>query len=295
MPPYESLLELIRRTSSDLPEDIRRALRSGAAREKAGTSAASALATVALNVEQAAGDSAPICQDTGMIKFYVSAPVGYDTIRFEEDARRAVHDATKAGYLRQNSVDSITGENSGTNLGPGTPIFHFEATREPGVTIRLVLKGGGCENVGAQYSLPAELVEFKRRANRDLEGVRLAILHTIWKAQGQGCSPGYIGAAIGGDRATGLEAAAEQLLRSVDDVNPDPRLSRLETEIFEAANALEIGPMGFGGKTTVLGVKVTARNRLPASFFVSVAYACWAHRRRGCRLNGDGDVIEWLY
>jgi len=295
MPLYDSLLELIRRTSSDLPDDIRQALARGAAKEKAASSAASALATVVLNVEQAAGDSAPICQDTGMIKFYVEAPVGYDTIRFEEDARRAVHDATKKGYLRQNSVDSITGENSGTNLGPGTPVFHVESTRDPGVTVRLVMKGGGCENVGAQYALPVELAEFKKRANRDLAGVKLAILHAIWKAQGQGCSPGYIGAAIGGDRAAGLATAAEQLLRTVDDVNPDPRLAALEQEIFEAANALEIGPMGFGGKTTVLGVKVAARNRLPASYFVSVAYACWAHRRRGCRLNGQGDVIEWLY
>lgn len=295
MPLYESLLELIRRTSSDLPKDIREALSRGAVREAPASAAASALATVALNIEQAACDSAPICQDTGMIKFYVEAPAGYDTLRFMEEARRAVRDATRAGYLRQNSVDSITGENSGTNLGPGTPIFHFEPLAEGPVTVRVMLKGGGCENCGAQYSLPAELPEFKRRANRDLEGVRLAILHAIWKAQGQGCAPGYIGAAIGGDRASGLEAAAEQLLRTVDDVNPDERLAGLEKGIFETANGLEIGPMGFGGKTTVLGVKIAARNRLPASFFVSVAYACWAHRRRGCRLDGSGQVTEWLY
>jgi fumarate hydratase class I len=295
MPLYESLLELLRRTSSDLPKDIRDALARGSAGEAAGTAAANALGTVARNVEQAALDSAPICQDTGMIKFYVTMPAGYDTLHFEEEARRAVVDATRKGYLRQNSVDSLTGKNSGTNLGPGTPIFHFEAKKNGAVTVRLMLKGGGCENCGAQYALPAELKEFSKRANRDLDGVRLAVLHAIWKAQGKGCSPGYIGVAIGGDRASGLEWAAQQLLRTVDDVNPDPQLAKLERDIFEAANAMDVGPMGFGGRTTVLGVKIGVRNRLPASYFVSMAYACWAHRRRGCRLDAAGNAVEWLY
>jgi fumarate hydratase, class I len=292
----DNLLDLIRRTSSDLPRDVRQALLRGKAKEKFGTRAMMALDTIECNVETAADDSAPICQDTGMIKFYVHHPVGYDTLEFEETAREAVAEATSVGYLRQNSVDSITGRNTGNNLGPGTPLFHFQAWRKPVVDVRLVLKGGGCENVGAQYSLPADLPELGKKANRDLDGVKLVTLHAVWKAQGKGCAPGYIGVCVGGDRASGMEAAKEQLLRVVGDSNPDPQLDALEREITDICNGLGIGPMGFGGETTLLGCKITARNRLPASFFVSVSYACWAHRRRGILLDPTTNALQgWLY
>jgi len=141
-----------------------------------------------------------------------------------------------------------------------------------------------------------ELPEIGKRAGRDLEGCKMAILHAIWKAQGKGCAPGYIGVCIGSDRASGYEVAKEQLLRVVDDMNPDPVLDALEKECFQIANGLGVGPMGFGGDTTVLGVKIAARNRLPASFFVSVSYACWAHRRRGFVLDAHTNTVQsWLY
>lgn len=292
---YDTLRELIRRTSTDLPRDLRVALAAGRTREAVGSTAASALATISCNIDEAESVSLPLCQDTGMIKFYVHCPVGYDQIAFEEVARSAVVEATKAGHLRQNSVDSLTGKNSGTNLGPGTPLFHFRQWRRPEVEVKLMLKGGGCENVGAQYALPIDLPEFKRRANRDLEGAKLVTLHALWQAQGKGCAPGYLGVCIGGDRASGYDAAKEQLLRTVDDVNDDPRLAAFEQEVMDVANGLGVGPMGFGGKTTVLGVKATLRNRLPASFFVSISYACWAHRRRGVVLGESGAAQEWLY
>lgn len=293
---HASLLDLIRRTSSDLPPDIRRALREGREKERFGSRALLALDTIDCNIDTAADVSGPICQDTGMLKFYVHHPVGYDTLTFEETACAAVAEATGIGYLRQNSVDSVTGKNTGNNLGPGTPLFHFQAWRKPEVDVRLVLKGGGCENVGAQYSLPADLPELGKKAGRDLEGVKLVALHAIWKAQGKGCAPGYIGVCIGGDRASGLEVAKEQLLRVVGDTNPDPQLDALETGITDICNGLGVGPMGFGGETTLLGCKIAARNRLPASFFVSVSYACWAHRRRGVVLDPATDTISrWLY
>lgn len=291
-----SLLDLIRKTSSDLPPDIRAALKAGQSKEKFGSRALMALETIAENCETAAEGSAPICQDTGMIKFYVHHPVGYDTLTFEETARAAVAEATKIGYLRQNSVDSLTGKNTGTNLGPGTPLFHFQAWRKPEVDVRMILKGGGCENVGAQYSLPCELPELGRKAGRDLEGVKLVVLDAIWRAQGKGCAPGILGVCIGGDRASGLEVAKEQLLRVLGDSNSDETLSALENEITDIANGLGVGPMGFGGDTTLLGCKITARNRLPASFFVSISYACWAHRRRGIVLDPfSNEITRWLY
>jgi fumarate hydratase class I len=235
--------------------------------------------------------SQPICQDTGSIIFYVEAPVGFDQMAFEEATRQAVRLATKKGYLRQNSVDSLTGVNDGTNVGPGSPTIHFHQHRSTEITVRLILKGGGCENVGAQYSLPNE----KLKADRDLDGCRKVILDAVLQAQGKGCGPGILGVCIGGDRATGYEFSKQQFLRKLADHNPVPELDALEQDILQTANKLGIGPMGFGGKTTLLGVKIGAANRLPASYFVSVSYMCWAYRRQGVALTSSGEIAKWLY
>jgi fumarate hydratase class I len=287
----DSLVELIRRTSAELPDDVNRALVTALENEKKGTIAASALKIIEQNIELAKRKSQPICQDTGSVIFYVDCPVGFDQIACEEAAREAVKAATKIGYLRQNSVDSLTGKNDGTNLGPGAPAIHFHQHRSPETAVRLVLKGGGCENVGAQYSLPAE----KLHANRDLDGCRKVILDAVLQAQGKGCGPGILGVCIGGDRATGYEFSKQQFLRMLDDRNPNPELDALEQDILKTANELGIGPMGFGGKTTLLGVKICAANRVPASFFVSVSYMCWAYRRQGVVLGTDGKIEKWLY
>jgi len=287
----DSLVELIRRTSAEIPDDVNRALVSALESEKKGSIAQSALQIVERNIELAKRKSQPICQDTGSILFYVDCPVGMDQVVFEETARNAVRLATKKGYLRQNSVDSITGANDGTNVGPGSPAVHFHQHHGTTTEVRLVLKGGGCENVGAQYSLPAE----KLHANRDLDGCRKVILDTVLQAQGKGCGPGILGVCIGGDRATGYEFSKKQFLRLLDDRNPDPRLDALEQDVLKTANELGIGPMGFGGKTTLLGVKITAANRVPASFFVSVSYMCWAFRRQGIELGAGQEIHRWLY
>jgi fumarate hydratase class I len=287
----DSLLELVRRTSTEIPDDVHKAILESLEQEKKGTIAESAMKIIDQNIALAKNKSQPICQDTGSIIFYVDCPIGYDQIAFEEAAREAVKLATKKGYLRQNSVDSITGKNDGTNLGPGSPTVHFHQHRSPEVSVRLVLKGGGCENVGAQYSLPNE----KLKANRDLDGCRKAILDAVLQAQGKGCGPGILGVCIGGDRATGYEHSKQQLLRKLDDSNANPEINKLEKDIVETANKLGIGPMGFGGKTTLLGTKIGVLNRLPASYFVSVSYMCWAYRRQGVTLEESGNIGKWLY
>jgi fumarate hydratase class I len=286
-----SLLELIRRTSAEIPDDVNQSIIASLEQEKKGTIAESALKIIDQNIQLAKRKSQPICQDTGSILFYVDCPIAYDQITFEETAKEAVKLATKKGYLRQNSVDSLTGKNDGTNVGPGAPTFHFHQHRSPEVSVRLVLKGGGCENVGAQYSLPSE----KLQANRDLDGCRKAILDAVLQAQGKGCGPGILGVCIGGDRATGYEMSKTQFLRKIPDRNPNPELDKLEQDILKTANELGIGPMGFGGKTTLLGVKICAANRLPASYFVSVSYMCWAYRRQGVILDKDAKITKWLY
>jgi fumarate hydratase class I len=294
-PFLDSVLALIIRTSTDLPPDVRAAMKVAMTDETAGTQSAQALSIIAQNIDQAADCEGAICQDTGMPTFEVKTPVGANQIEMKKQIRDAVAEATRRGKLRPNSVDSITGENSGSNLGPGTPIVHFEQWERDDIEVKLILKGGGCENMNAQYSVPTELPGLGR-ADRNLEGVRKCILHAVWNAQGKGCAPGAVGVCIGGDRTSGYVHAKEQLFRTLDDVNPDPRLARLEASIMGEVNKLGIGTMGFGGRTSLIGCKVGALNRLPASFFVSVAYDCWAFRRLGVLIDGkSGAITQWLY
>ena len=291
----DSLYQLIVQTSTNLPSDIRRLIADANRVETPNTNSALALATISLNIDMACENERPICQDTGMPTFIISTPVGFDQITLEEQIRECVARATKAGKLRPNSVDSLTGKNSGDNLGPGTPIVHFHQHRREEVEVKLLLKGGGCENKNIQYSLPQEIPGLGR-ADRDLDGVRKCLMHAVYQAQGQGCSAGYLGVCIGGDRTSGYEAAKMQLFRTADDVNPNSELAELEKYVVENGNKLGIGTMGFGGNVTLLGCKIGVINRLPASFFVSVAYDCWAFRRLGVVIDSkSGDILRWQY
>ena len=292
---FDSVLQLIVRTSTDLPPDVRAAMKTSLDAEPPGTRASQALTIIAQNIDLAVDNEGAICQDTGMPTFEVKIPLSTNQIWMRQQIRNAVVEATRRGKLRPNSVDSITGRNSGDNLGPGTPIIHFDQWERDEIEIKLILKGGGCENTNAQYALPSELPHLGR-ADRTLEGVRKCILHAVWSAQGKGCSPGAVGVCLGGDRTSGYAHAKEQLFRTLDDVNPEPRLAELEASIMATVNNLEIGTMGFGGKVTLIGCKIGALNRLPASFFVSVAYDCWAFRRLGVVLDPTtGAIRQWLY
>jgi fumarate hydratase class I len=239
------------------------------------------------NVRESEENTTPVCQDTGALLFFVKHPPGVRPREIEKAVEDAVAEATSRTYLRPNAVDPITGKNSGNNLGHGSPVIHFEEWDEPALVIQLLQKGGGSENVGAQYSLP----DSSLGAGRDMEGVRRCVLHAVYSAQGKGCAPGVITVGIGGDRASSFLEAKEQLLRPLDDNNSDPKLDALEKQLVEEANSLGIGPMGFGGKTTVLGVKIGWRHRLPACYFVSVSYMCWAARRARMTLREGQEVV----
>jgi fumarate hydratase class I len=280
----DAIIELIRMASTELPPDVETALEKAQQNEATGSAAHGVFATIKDNVDIARKNSTPICQDTGTPIFYVQYPVDWSTRKLKEQIKNAVAEATHRSYLRPNAVHSVTGKNSGDNVGDDHfPTIHFEEVEGETLTIDLILKGGGCENVGAQYSLP----DSRLKAGRDLEGVRKVVLDAVYQAQGQGCAPGVLGVTIGGDRGTSYLASKEALLRPVDDVNPDPQLDALEKRITEEANQLGIGPMGFGGKTTLFGTKIKVLHRLPACFFVSVSYMCWAYRRRSMTIQND--------
>ena len=289
----ENILELIRRTSCFIPPDAQEILEIRKKLEEGGSRADFAMDLILQNIQLAKRNSRPICQDTGYLTFYIKIPVDFNPLILREAIETGVLEATRKGYLRQNSVDSLTGKNTGTNLGAGTPAIHYEFHDSDKMDIRLIQKGGGCENMSSQYSLPESFLD--KHFGRDLDGVRACILDALNNAQGKGCAPGFLGVCIGGDRATGFEWAKHQFLRDLNDVNPDPKLAALEAQIIEEANQLEIGPVGFGGKMTIGSCKIGIRNRLPASYYVTIAYMCWAFRRRGVVLDQNCDVVEWLY
>src|SRR5438270_3246097 len=249
---HESLVELITQTSTNLPPDVRAAMGIAIGNETPGTQASQALSIIASNIDMAVSDGGPICQDTGMPTFFVHTPVGVNQIVIGKTIREAVAEATRRGKLRPNSVDSLTGKNSGDNLGEGTPVIHFEQWEQDEIEVKLILKGGGCENKNIQYSVPCTL-DHLGRADRDLEGVRKCILHAVWQAQGQGCAPGAVGVCIGSDRAHGYDLAKGQLFRTLDDVNLNPILAKLEAGIMEQANTLGVAAMGFGGQASLIG------------------------------------------
>jgi len=293
MPAYDDLVEtfveLIRRASTQLPDDVVRALEQGKAKEAETGLADKALGTILENVELAGSTSTPICQDTGTPVVWIHHPVGVSTRALGAQFREAVHKATERKFLRPNAVDTLTGRNTGTGAGRGIPFLHFEEWDEPRVEVRMILKGGGSENVGAQYRLP----DSPLKAGRDLEGVRRVVLDAVFQAQGKGCAPGVLGVCVGGDRVSAFEMSKRQLLRPIVDTNPIPELAELEERLLREGNQLGVGPMGFGGKTTLLAVKMGVLDRLPACYFVTVTYMCWADRKATVSIDEGGEAT-WL-
>ncbi|MEG0448345.1 MAG: fumarate hydratase [Lysinibacillus sp.] len=291
----KSLYDLITETSTNLPKDVRRAIKKAKEAESAGTRAAMSLDTISNNIAMAETNVSPICQDTGLPTFKIYTPIGVNQLEIKAAIKKAIAATSADAKLRPNAVDSLTGENSGNNLGEGLPVMKFEQWENDYITIKLILKGGGCENKNIQYSLPTEL-DGLGRAGRDLDGIRKCILHSVYQAQGQGCSAGFIGVGIGGDRSSGYDLAKEQLFRHVEDTNPHAELAKLEDYVVETANTFGIGTMGFGGEATLLGCKIGVMHRIPASFYVSVAYNCWAYRRMAIDINPEtAEIIKWHY
>ncbi len=280
----EAVFELVRLAACELPADVEKALREAQAAEEPGSTAELTLSLFLKNIAMAKERQAPVCQDTGLPIFFINHPEGVSRRLITRVCQDAVAWATTKQYLRHNAVDSVTGKNSGNNIGEGFPAVYFAEWDEPAVEMALILKGGGSENVSCQYSIPYAPLD----AGRDLEGVRRVVIDAVRRAEGKGCPPGILGVCIGGDRGGGYAESKHQLLRRLEDVNPDPLLAELEGRILADANRLGIGPLGLGGKTTLLGVKIGKLHRVPASYFVTISYMCWENRRRSIRIEPDG-------
>jgi fumarate hydratase class I len=271
----DGIVELYRKVATSLPPDVREAMDSGLAREPEGSIAFSTMSAQIENMKLARDTVRPVCQDTGVPAFWVKVPVGLSHIEMKKTIIEATRLATEKVPLRPNAVDIITETNSGDNTGIGFPIIYMEETRESSLTIDLMLKGAGCENGGQIYKLPVE----ELGAQRDLDGVRKCVIDTVQKIQGRGCPPYILGVGIGAAKDQVTRLAKEQLMRRLNDVNKTEELAALEARLLNEINELGIGPMGLGGKTTALGVKIGVNHRHPASYFVDVSVSCWATRR----------------
>lgn len=290
-PLVATLLDLLRTASVELSSDVYQSLVKAHNQENWGTRSKSALNLILENLLLAHRMQLPFTSHTSSIGFFVRTPRDFDRIAFEESARYAVTEATRQGLIQSNLVDPVTGKLIKSNAGAGMPQFEYEIDNRETLEVRVILKGNGAEGSGAQFVLPDETLG----ATNDLAGVRRAVLEALTRNQGRGCGPGVVGIGIGGDRASGMALANRQLLRSVDDNNSVKPLAKLETQLLDEANQLGIGPLGFGGKSTVLGVKIGAEASPIDSCYVSLASVGWAYRRQGVEVSADGEILKWLY
>lgn len=284
-----SMEELVRRTCTELPGDVFGALEASLEREQEGSVARSAIETVLKSAAMSRSEGVAVCQDTGIPFATVEVSDVQDFHLIRDALHTTIEKLTSEGLLRPNCVDPLTERNTHTNTGSHVPFIHCEPGSQR-VAVGFMLKGGGSENVSIQYSLPDEGLG----AQRDLDGARRCILDAVFRAQGKGCAPGILGVCIGADRASGYLIAKKQLFRRLDDSNPSHVLSHLEKTILEESNLLGIGPMGLGGRTTLLGCKIACAGRHPACYYVTVSYSCWATRRYTVELDRQGRISRWL-
>jgi len=265
--------EIYKKVATSIPPDVENALKNAYKKEEG--AAKEALEKILKNITLARQLSKPICQDTGVPIFFIKTPVGIDQQKLKEAIISSTIKATEKIPLRPNAVDVVTGKNSGNNIGKYFPIIYFEQTAEKNIVIDLMLKGGGSENISMIYKLPDERIN----ASRDLDGVRRCVLDAVCNAQGLGCPPYTIAVGIGATKDQVAVIAKKQLFRRINQRHPVKEIAELEERLLKEINSLGIGPLGFGGKTTVLSVNIEYADRHPATYFVEVSFSCWANRR----------------
>ena len=274
-------VKLLQLAVTELPYDVKVALQR-AYREEENPVGKSQLKAILDNVELAEKTCTPMCQDTGVVIFYVKAGSKIDGLDKIGDAlRKATIRATKDVPLRPNSVNPFTQKNTGDNTGKHVPYIHWEVVPGDTLEITVLPKGGGSENVSALGMLSP---------NQGIDGVKKFVIDTIIGAGAKPCPPTILGIGVGGGADIAMKLAKKTLLKPLNQPNPNPELAKLEQELLEAANSTGIGPMGLGGKTTVLDVKIDYAHRHPASYPVAVVIQCWAARRASAVIHSDGQV-----
>ena len=277
-------VKLLKLATTELPQDVKKALQKAYRGEDSETGKKQ-LEAMLTNIELAEKAGTPICQDTGTIIFYVKAGARTKSLDKIEDAlRKATKRATEDVPLRPNAIDSFTQKNTGNNTGRFIPFIHWEIMSGDSIEITALPKGGGSENASALCMLePSEGVK----------GLKRFVIDTIIRAGGKPCPPTIVGVGVGGGADIAMKLAKAALLKPIGELNSDPNIAEVERELYEAANMTGIGPMGLGGKFTVLDVKIEWAHRHPASYPVAVVFQCWAARRASARIDSDG-TVEYL-
>jgi len=270
-------VNLLRIAVTTLPDDVLGALRD-AEREETSDVARTQLRTILENVAAADRLSLPMCQDTGMPIFFVS---GKCLPHLEEGIRRGVNRATSEVPLRPNAVHPLTRHNPGDNVGEHVPIIHYEYSDEDFTQLTVMPKGAGSENMSALAML---------MPSQGLREIKRLVLDTVVRAGGKPCPPTIVGIGIGGSADQAMVLAKKALLRPLHIGNRDQQLAALENDLKQALNLTGIGPMGLGGRTTVLGVSVEEAYTHTASLPVAINLQCWAARRASARIAKDGTV-----
>ncbi|MEM0343391.1 MAG: fumarate hydratase [Thermoplasmata archaeon] len=272
-------VELLKKTVVKLPKDVEAALRRA---YEAETEEAPKMQLKAIldNIELAEKTATPMCQDTGVTIFYVSVPRDC-RVDVEKGIIEGVRRATKEVPLRPNAVHPITRKNPGDNVGERMPFINWKIHDKDYIEITVMTKGAGSENMSALAMLTP---------SQGVKGIKEFALNTVLRAGSNPCPPTIIGMGIGGSADIAMKLAKEALLRPIDVRHREPEIAKLETELYEAINMLGIGPMGLGGKTTMLGLNIEYAYCHTASLPVAINVQCWAGRRGTVRISPDGKM-----
>ncbi|OYT41478.1 MAG: fumarate hydratase [Candidatus Altiarchaeales archaeon ex4484_43] len=280
----EAIVELLRRAETDLPGDVELALKRAYTKEKSELGKIQ-LREILENVKLARKKSVPICQDTGIINFYVGLGNGVRIdYNIEDILRNATKLATEKIPLRPNAVNPLTRKNSNDNTGIGIPNIELKILRDRDyIEITALPKGAGSENMCKLKML---------KPSDGIEGIKRFVLESVAEARGNPCPPGIIGIGIGGSSDLATRLAKRALLRKVGEGNRDKEIAELERELERDINRLGIGPMGLGGVVTCLGINIETSYCHTGSLPVAINIGCWATRRATVRIYDDG--VEFL-
>ncbi len=275
------IVEMMREAAFNVPRDVKEALQRAYEIEDNPVAKAN-LEAILRNIEVSGKTKLPMCQDTGTPTFFIE--LGED-FPLKSELRSLIEDAVRTATaeipLRPNAVDPWTYKNSGDNTGRYVPIIHLELVPGSEMKVIYLAKGGGSENTSKLYMLSPVL---------GLKGIKRAVIDAMVDAGPKPCPPIVVGVGVGGSADMALKLAKKATFRRLDEPNPDPKLAEIEQELLEKINSLGLGPMGLGGKTYALGVKIEWAHKHPASLPVGINTQCWAFRRSEAVFDSDGNM-----
>jgi len=272
------IVELIRKAETTLPSDVMMALKKAYRVEKG--VAKTQIGNILRNVEIARKTKRPMCQDTGVQTFFVKIGEKFPFPGFlKECIIEAVKTATEEIPLRPNTFDPFTSEKHHDNTGDYVPAITWDFVNGENVDITCIPKGGGSENMSKLMML---------KPGTSMEDVKDLIVEEIKKAGGDPCPPTVIGVGVGGGADLAMRLGKTALLRPIGTRHRDKKIAEFEKDLIEKLNSTGIGPMGLGGKTTVLDVHIEKAPRHPASLPVGLVVQCWADRRADMIIHRDG-------